>query len=219
VASTSQKVIEGGHVPVNGKAAKVLRRGITFEVSKYMPGQVADQTVAPPMRHLEDIPSHLHPLIGFSYARMTVIGLCVDSTHDGKGMWVVRCQCGMFAIRQLSTIANLDNRHDCCARCRADLRIRRDELGRRLRRRVQVGELPGACPPRGPLPAGVILSPKKRSKLRAKEKQRRNKEEQRRKELEAVRQMDALRRQRSFPVAEPTSSMMEMAFAVAKKQR
>ncbi len=200
--------MQEGHRPLNAQAAKVMRPGVTYEPSRYMPTENRDQRAAPAVRHPDAVKKHLRPLIGFSYARVTIIGLSADD----EGQWVVRCRCGLFGFRSFSEIANLKNDQDSCNRCYAEMKILRKEMERRLGRAVHPSEVPGACSQRRPLPAGVILSKQQRKQMRANEL--RAAELQR--EIAAHNEAAKHRSRRVFEAPEQATSTMALAFARAK---
>lgn len=107
------KVITG--VPINTTAAMVTQNGQHFD-----PENAAD------VRHWEICPPLKDPppnLTGkFFGNRMQVMGLWAE----GNGKWVCRCKCGHFELRRAAAICNPINYGDCCYKCMAVKKLRRN---------------------------------------------------------------------------------------------
>jgi hypothetical protein len=78
-------------------------------------------------------------LVGKRYGRMQIIGLA----RDVAKRWVVRCSCGMYALRRFASITNSSNNNDCCGQCRYAATIAAKHASSALGRTVLLGDLPG----------------------------------------------------------------------------
>ncbi len=60
-------------------------------------------------------------LTGMTRGKLTVIGLAAMN----KGLWVCRCVCGYYTLRNAKAIKNECNQQDMCDRCRHVVYLRR----------------------------------------------------------------------------------------------
>ena len=83
------------------------------------------------------------PLVGRRFGHMTVMGLSPrrkkQSLGKGKGwthknLWVVRCDCGRYALRVTRSIKNPKNDKDACRHCHKIQQMQRSYEWRRTER-------------------------------------------------------------------------------------
>lgn len=114
--------------PINKVAALVTSTGTSF-VSKKKIQNV--QSIGP--ISTKKFTGSSKNLSGTKFGRMTVIGMAKDMK---KGRWVVRCDCGIYAIRNAKAIENPRNNLDRCEECSEQLYIKRkyhyDKTGKDL---------------------------------------------------------------------------------------
>jgi hypothetical protein len=109
-------------VPVNGDAARVMRPGEHFD-SKFM--RASMEVFDAPPTVVTPLPPRVEDLRGVRFGRFTVLG------YHGAKRWVVRCACGMFALRRTKAIKNEFNGEDRCEYCRATFVLREGRLPNR----------------------------------------------------------------------------------------
>lgn len=105
------------------------RKPIDKEAARVVSGGVHEDLKISPALHESDIPiptRQLPPrhrnLAGTRAGRLTVIGYWGrnESTHSGtaaRHRWVVRCDCGTYAIRREQKL-KVSNPEDGCSRCK-----------------------------------------------------------------------------------------------------
>lgn len=120
------------YIPVNSTAARVISKGIRYEVA--IDEDRFNSESPPPLTKITEKHFRQNPLfVDFThvkYGNLTVIGLA-KSMRKGKaqGQWVVKCDCGNYEIRTAKAIKNhLKNEEnlqsDMCSICQDTRRVR-----------------------------------------------------------------------------------------------
>jgi hypothetical protein len=83
---------------------------------------------APPVR-TRKFQGHAHDdMTATSFGRFHVIGyLPKNKTTRPHGVWLVRCRCGQYEVRNTKACRNPLNNRDRCKACRVLVHIRREE--------------------------------------------------------------------------------------------
>ncbi|HEJ6002023.1 TPA: hypothetical protein SL812_003317 [Pseudomonas aeruginosa] len=118
----------GHEAPVNGTAARVIKKGEHFDSRKKYGAVCVDLPLA--MRaptEGEMTTSGFIDLRGVKFGRFTVLGMSAKKA----ARWVVRCECGNWSLRTSRSIKNPNNAEDCCEECRHLLFLKREEIKRR----------------------------------------------------------------------------------------
>lgn len=114
-------------VPVNRTAAQVMRPGVHYSPNPAMEDWFEDQPeVVPITTYLRSEPSFVD-LTGHTIGLLRVIGWAGRNASGKKSLWVCRCKCGRFALRQSKVIkANKSSPHfpQACAVCTNTARVR-----------------------------------------------------------------------------------------------
>ena len=113
--------------------AVVSQGGYHFDVKHRVPPHVMHQDTPPPMRSADDRhgvhPATMREMVGVRSGRLTVIGLSTlgPGGKNGKARWVVRCDCGMYEVRnRKALLKRADPRPDACWECRYVRNIKAD---------------------------------------------------------------------------------------------
>lgn len=120
----------GASNPIDKTAAMVVSKGYQYEpdinASKVNP---YDSELPLPTRVVSKAMTqspYFTDLKGHKLGRLTVLGL----SQDHKGLWIVRCQCGIYSARNKKSLLNSKNINDRCNRCNhLALLKRKDQFG------------------------------------------------------------------------------------------
>lgn len=132
----SPAIFEIDLIPVDKQARIVVSPGVHFE---------PDFKVNQP---LWDIPPTIRPFSGRKKSNirgnyfgklMRVMGFLGHPETRNKhqrekhgALWLVRCSCGLFETRRRKSILNINNKNDCCQRCRHIRHLKRNHEFRTL---------------------------------------------------------------------------------------
>lgn len=137
----SKSIYDGGLVPVDQAAARVIAPGAHFTPKCKIH---VEEFIAPP----PIVPKKQHPrapsfvdLTGKKKGRFTVIGLMASNPR----MWVVRCVCGTYTMRTTQSIKRVDRNPraniDACRECMHLAFLRREEQHRRTGKDVNLEDV------------------------------------------------------------------------------
>lgn len=113
--------------PINKTAALVVSSGFHYVSDKKILSLESRNPIAIRKPNRAELgQKSFVDLTGRRYARFTVIG----QYSNGAG-WVVRCDCGMYCIRQAKAIKNPKNDCDRCEECRHLRYLKRKDYFRR----------------------------------------------------------------------------------------
>lgn len=143
-------IYDSGMTPVNRQAGVVISDGIHYE-PKVNLAVTHDRRVAYEVRPLTQLPENVRHFIGARFGHLQVIGLAATK----KGLWVVRCSCGVYTLRRAPAIRNLKNINDACAACSLLLRLKTKELQHRTGKDLNATDVPGSYTKREPLPPPI----------------------------------------------------------------
>lgn len=116
--------------PMNKTAALVVSKGFEYTPDLKKSDQVESKLPleTKPITDSEKGSSEFEDLTGFKIGRFTVMGR--NAVGRGRG-WVVRCNCGNYAIRTKKSIQNEKNYGDRCQECRHLAQLKRKDHYRR----------------------------------------------------------------------------------------
>jgi hypothetical protein len=105
--------------PVNKLAGLVTGKQPNDETNNNHYGDTYMSLIRPPTIAFTS-KKHQLDLTGFSYGKLTVIGVFIKQNPKKKLKWVVQCKCGYYTIRVSNTIRRKikNGEHDECSRCR-----------------------------------------------------------------------------------------------------
>lgn len=111
--------------PVNATAARVLSGGINYEerpINEMHWHFDAPPTVMPKSKH--PLADSFVDLTGRKYGRFTVIGFYGTRNKKRKALWLVRCACGDYEVRQARVIKSAADPDACCTYCKRVARMK-----------------------------------------------------------------------------------------------
>ena len=112
-----EDIATGSRVPVDKKTSRI-NDGDKFESNKKI--QTADQKTP--------FPVYDSKLDGMRFGNFTVQGYYgKPNPKKKKGLYSVRCDCGIYSLRAAKAIKNPNNNEDCCERCREVKYFRRQQ--------------------------------------------------------------------------------------------
>ena len=130
---------DSGLHPVDEIAGRVVSTG-THYTPKLKQGSAIEQRTPFPMLPEAKLLPSVRSFVGYRFGRLKVIGFC----SDVRKRWVVRCACGMYALRSLKAIRNPGNVDDSCTACGYLMHLQRRDIFRRTGKWVEVKDMPGA---------------------------------------------------------------------------
>lgn len=111
-------------VPVDKLAAAVTSKGEHYDPELKYGGIESDTPIATkPIAKANIANPGFTDLTGCRFGRYVVIGVA----RDVAKAWVVRCECGRYAIRSSKAIKNPANSQDCCRQCRHLMQLQRTD--------------------------------------------------------------------------------------------
>lgn len=93
------------------KQAAIVRDGVG---EQGLPVSLNGECFEGPPKMRLPVPSHVDDLTGRIFDRLTVVGLLAKR---GKERWVVRCTCGLYAVRYRATLLKQTDEPKRCRRC------------------------------------------------------------------------------------------------------
>ena len=109
-----------GSVPVDSVARRVTTPSPVQPPRDHLSGAESELPIA--MRDASEAEvrsSGWLDLTGAKFGHMTVLGIAAGKSNPKRGRrWVVRCACGIYAIRYARSITNPANSDDGCGNCR-----------------------------------------------------------------------------------------------------
>lgn len=116
-------------LPVNATAARVVARGEAYESKKkvLVTESPFPMRTRPPLKNSID-------LTGIRQGRLVVVGL----SEDKRGVWVCRCDCGVYCHRKAKAIRNPRNHVDRCEECRHLAHLKRNDHYRRTGKNLKI---------------------------------------------------------------------------------
>jgi hypothetical protein len=98
--------------PVDRTAKQVISKGFQYEPAKRFNQEIWD---APPT-NVQPLRGRLRGFRGSRQNRMEVVGFIANPPKIGK--FLVRCDCGKYELRKISSWKKMRAFDDCCQRCR-----------------------------------------------------------------------------------------------------